>query len=109
MKPQALATATQWITALALQHPASLPDALCERFNFSRRAASSLLHKLVDAQWLVKEGTRAAPRWKPGVLRQVVQTYPLQGLQEDLPWARDFAPFFELTPNVGRMVQHAFS
>jgi anti-sigma regulatory factor (Ser/Thr protein kinase) len=109
MNATALATSTQWITALALQQPETLPEALMQRFNFSRRAAGALLRKLVDAQWLEKQGTRSRPRWVPGVMRQVVQTYPLAGLQEDLPWARDFAPCFALPPNVGRLVQHAFT
>jgi anti-sigma regulatory factor (Ser/Thr protein kinase) len=38
-----------------------------------------------------------------------VQRYPLAGLQEDLPWRRDFAPFFELPAHVSRMAQHGFS
>jgi hypothetical protein len=42
-------------------------------------------------------------------LRQVVQRYPLAGLQEDLPWSRDFAPNFALPPDVCRMAQHAFT
>jgi anti-sigma regulatory factor (Ser/Thr protein kinase) len=33
----------------------------------------------------------------------------LDGLQEDLPWRRDFAPCFELPPTVRRMAQHAFT
>ena len=37
-----------------------------------------------------------------------VRRYPLAGLSEDLPWARDFAPFFELPREVARMTQHAF-
>jgi anti-sigma regulatory factor (Ser/Thr protein kinase) len=32
----------------------------------------------------------------------------LQGLQEDVPWRREFAPSFELPPAVQRMAQHAF-
>jgi anti-sigma regulatory factor (Ser/Thr protein kinase) len=39
----------------------------------------------------------------------VVKSYPLYGLQEDLPWQRDFAPNFALPLHVGRMVQHAFT
>jgi anti-sigma regulatory factor (Ser/Thr protein kinase) len=39
----------------------------------------------------------------------VVQRYALAGLQEDVPWHRDFAPFFVLPHSVARMAQHAFS
>jgi anti-sigma regulatory factor (Ser/Thr protein kinase) len=37
-----------------------------------------------------------------------VQRYPLAGLDEALPWSRDFAPSFALPPQVMRMAQHAF-
>jgi len=67
------------------------------------------LAKLVASQWLVFEGTPRKPVYKPGPLRQVVRRYALQGLQEDLPWRRDFAPCFELRPEVQRMAQHVFT
>jgi anti-sigma regulatory factor (Ser/Thr protein kinase) len=38
-----------------------------------------------------------------------VQRYPLAGLNEDLPWSRDFAPHFEMPKNVRQMLQHAFT
>lgn len=45
----------------------------------------------------------------PNALREVVKRYPrLQGLQEDLAWSHDFAPHFDLPPQVRRMTQHAF-
>jgi anti-sigma regulatory factor (Ser/Thr protein kinase) len=45
----------------------------------------------------------------PSLLREVVKRYPrLQGLQEDLAWSHDFAPHFDLPPQVRRMTQHAF-
>ena len=45
----------------------------------------------------------------PGALRQVARSYTLYGLQEDLPWQRDFAPHFALPRHVERMVQHGFT
>lgn len=54
-------------------------------------------------------GTPRKPVFRPGALRQVVQHYPLAGLQEDLPWRRDFAPCFELPPAVRLLAQHAFT
>lgn len=100
---------TQWITAAAQLHGEQLPAVLMDRLGISRRAAGSLLGRLVRGQWLVREGTVRHPVYRPGLLKQVVQRYPLDGLQEDLPWARDFAPFFTLAPNVRRMAQHAFT
>jgi len=100
---------TQWITAAAVQHGTTLPAFVMQRLQVSRRTAGKLLARLVAMQWLVQAGTPRKPNYRAGTLRQVVQRYPLQGLQEDLPWLRDFAPYFELPPNVARMAQHAFS
>lgn len=100
---------TQWITPLALREGERLVPAVMERLAIPRRSAQALLARLVAAQWLVRGGTLRHPVYRPGMLRQVVHTYALQGLQEDLPWARDFAPCFTLAPNVARLAQHAFS
>jgi anti-sigma regulatory factor (Ser/Thr protein kinase) len=62
----------------------------------------------MEFQWLEREGSRCRPTYRPGLLRQVVHRYPLQGLQEHVPWSRDFAPFFALPVEVRRMAQHAF-
>jgi anti-sigma regulatory factor (Ser/Thr protein kinase) len=100
---------TQWITRADVEHGSDLPAQLMQRLNCSRRQASLALHKLVALQWLQSHGTPRKPRFKPGHLRQVVQRYNLEGLQEDVPWRRSFAPFFDLPPAVQQMVQHAFT
>lgn len=105
----ALSDLTSWITEAALQHPQDLPQHLSERLGISRQAAAAQLRKLVETQWLQREGRGRRIRYVPGLLRQVVQRYPLQGLQEDRPWSLDFAPNFELPREVARMVQHAFT
>ena len=107
-RPQ-LSDATSWITEAALLHPADLPAAVAARLGISTRSASALLSKLVDAQWLLREGTRRPARYRPGAMRQVVRHYALDGLEEDLPWQRDFAPCMDLPRPVARMVQHAFT
>lgn len=104
-----LVAATQWITAAAVRHGQHLVPHVMERQSLSRRAACALLHRLEAAQWLLREGIGRKAVYKPGPLRQVVQRYELAGLQEDLPWARDFAPNFALPPEVARMAQHAFT
>ncbi len=104
-----LAAATQWITAATARHGEALPAHVMERLGVSRSAATRLLRKLEAAQWLQRDGTPRRPLFRPGPLKQVVQRYTLAGLQEDLPWSRDFAPFFEFRPEVSRMVQHAFA
>lgn len=104
-----LAAITGWITIAALRDGERLPDMLMERLSIGRRAALALLQRLVAAQWLVREGTPRRPVWRPGALRQVVHRYALAGLEEDLPWQRDFAPGFVLRPNVARLAQQAFT
>ncbi|MFN5049583.1 STAS-like domain-containing protein [Roseateles sp.] len=100
---------TLWMTAAAREHSLDLADHVAERTGASRRAAQAALRRLVDAQWLRREGSSRRPVYHPGALRQVARSYTLHGLQEDLPWQRDFAPHFELPRHVARMVQHGFT
>ncbi|MFN0186317.1 MAG: ATP-binding protein [Aquabacterium sp.] len=109
MPALAIAPLTPWITAAALQHGHALPDHLMQRLGISRRRANRLLQRLVDAQWLKVAGSPRRRHHQPGELRQVVRSYLLAGLQEDLPWRRDFAPFFDLPATVSAMAQHAFT
>ena len=104
-----IAPLTQWITQAALLHGDSLPAHLMQRLQISRRQAGHVLRKLVALQWLTALGTPRKPLFGPGPLRQVVKRYALAGLQEDLPWRRDFAAAFELPAPVLRMAQHAFT
>lgn len=104
-----LASATTWITAAARLHGDDLLAHVMQRQGISRRRARKLLNALVDAQWLSVSGSTRKPLWQPGTLRQVVHTYALAGLQEDLPWSRDFAPHLDLRPSVARLAQHAFT
>ena len=104
-----IAPLTPWITAAAVAHGDALPAHLMQRLGISRRRAGALIGKLVQAQCLTSLGTPRKPLHRPGPLRQVVQRYPLAGLQEDLPWRRDFHPFFDLPPELRRMAQHAFT
>jgi anti-sigma regulatory factor (Ser/Thr protein kinase) len=99
---------TQWITAAALQHPTDLDAELALRTGVNLRSARRTLARLVALNWLVREGSTRRPTYRPGLLRQVVRRYELTGLEEDVPWARDFAPFFTLPTHVNRMVQHSF-
>lgn len=100
---------TLWITAAAVQHPHDLAAHVAQRLCVTRPTATRALKRLAALNWLAVEGTPRRPIWRPGLLRQVVQRYPLAGLDEDLPWTRDFAPFFTLSAHVRRMAQHAFT
>lgn len=97
-----------WITAAAVDHPHDLARHVAERCGVGRAAANRALQRLVSLQWLRSTGTPRRPHHVPGLLRQVVQQYPLQGLQEDVPWSRDFARYMDLPTSVRQMTQHAF-
>lgn len=99
---------TLWITAAASEHPKDLADEVVRRTGVTRRTANKALTRLVELQWLVREGTRSRPMYRAGLLRQVVRRYDIAGLEEDIPWSRDFAPYFALPREVHRMAQHAF-
>ena len=96
------------ITAAAVQHPHDLASHLVLSTGMSRGTIQKALQRLVQLGWLQRVGSARRPQFRPGLLRQVVQRYPLAGLQEDLPWSRDFAPFFALPVEVQRMTQHMF-
>jgi anti-sigma regulatory factor (Ser/Thr protein kinase) len=100
---------TLWITAAARQHPHDLADHLAARTGVTRRTAQRALTRLTELQWLERGGTARRPTHAPGLLRQVAHRYALAGLEEDLPWQRDFAPHLALRPAVQRMVQHCFT
>jgi anti-sigma regulatory factor (Ser/Thr protein kinase) len=99
---------TLHITASALQHPDDLATHIAQVTGLSRGTVRKALQRLVKLGWLRREGSTRQPRFQPGVLRQVVKRYALAGLQEDLPWARDFAPCMDLPPEVRRITQHIF-
>lgn len=104
-----LSAVTPWITTLALAHPSRLPQALANQAGVGLPRARKLLAQLCDAGWLLREGPANRPLYRPGPLRQVVQRYVLDGLEEDRPWRLDFAPCFDLPPAVAEMTQHAFT
>ena len=104
-----IATVTQWITPAAVQHGTTLPQHLMQRLQIGRRQAGSLLRQLQALQWLHREGSTRRPHYRPGPLRQVVKVYALPGLQEDLPWRRDFAPCLDLPGEVARMAEHTLT
>lgn len=107
--PPTLSAVTSWITTLALAHPAGLPQALAAQTGIGLARARKLVSQLCDTGWLLREGPANRPLYRPGPMRQVVQRYSLDSLEEDRPWRLDFAPCFDLPPAVAEMTQHAFT
>jgi hypothetical protein len=84
----ALSDLTPWITEAVLAHPQDLPACVSQRLNISRTSARTQLNKLVEAQWLARDGVSRKAVYKPGALRQVVRRYPLQGCRKTCPGRR---------------------
>ena len=105
----ALSDITTWITEAAQASPLGLTRHLADRLGVGRASARKVLRQLVDSQWLLRSGPACRPIYHPGTMRQVVRRYALAGLQEDLPWANEFAPRLHLPPSVARMAQHCFT
>ena len=97
-----IAPLTPWITSAAVRH-GSRPAGAADGSTWPSAAAAlgMCCASSLPLQWLVAEGTPRKPLFRPGPLRQVVQRYALDGLQEDLPWRRDYAPYFELAGRGG--------
>lgn len=109
MHPKVPFEVTTWITEAALRHPDDLPAQVAERLGVDLRSGQAFCRQLRALQWLTREGSSRRPRWSPGPLRQVVRRYALQGLQEDEPWRRDFAPAFVLPDNVAEIAEQVFT
>ena len=104
-----LCLSTVWITEAARMHPHDLSQHVATRLGLGVSAARGLVRKLVQLQWLQRVGAVNRPEYQPGAFRQVVRRYTLTGLQEDTPWAQDFAPCFDLRDNVAQLAQLAFT
>jgi anti-sigma regulatory factor (Ser/Thr protein kinase) len=104
-----LSLTTTWITEAARAHPHDLSQHVAERLGLGVASARHLVRKLVQLDWLQRSGAVNRPEYRPGALRQVVRRYTLAGLQEDIPWAQDFAPCFDLRDNVAQLAQLAFT
>lgn len=98
----------RWVTKAVLDEGKRLSQALCAEFGVSRAAAATHLKKLVESGWLTSSGgTR--PVYGPGRNREIMMTYPLPGITEDLIWQNDFRPWFDLSKNVAAILDYGFT
>lgn len=97
------------ITAKAVDNPTHLCAELAVEFGVSRSTMGKWLRILMGEGWLLRQGSKSHPVYKPSVLRGVSRSYLLEGLDEQTPWERDFAPCLDLSPNVTRLAHHAFT
>jgi anti-sigma regulatory factor (Ser/Thr protein kinase) len=89
--------------------PDDLPAALMAHRGLDRRTALNALNELAALGWLVAERRGRRKHFAPGTLREVVRRYALDGLSDDSPWTRDFAPCLDLPAPVLALTQHVFT
>ena len=65
-------TLTLWITAAAIRHPHDLADEVARRGGVTRRTATKALQRLVELQWLARDGTARRPHFRPGLLLSLI-------------------------------------
>jgi DNA-binding Lrp family transcriptional regulator len=108
-KPSQLKTLIDTVTADVVAHPQDLTACYAERLGISRVAANRYVRQLEEQGWIARSGPSTRPVYSPGYRRRVEKTYPLEGLEEDMAWSRDFRPYLSLQSNVLGIAQHGFT
>ncbi|MDR1310480.1 MAG: DUF4325 domain-containing protein [Burkholderiaceae bacterium] len=98
----------QWVTAAVIRNPGSLSSELSKKFHVSRATAASILRKLTEEGWIVRNGS-TRPVYSLGRKRRISNVYALPGVDEQRAWEQDFQPFFSLKPNVENICHHGFT
>lgn len=97
------------VTRDVIEHPRDLTRHIAERLDISRVAANKHIQRLETEGWIARSGPSTHPVFSLGYKRRVSKFYELEGLEEDRAWAKDFAPYFELPPNVRNIVIFGFT
>ncbi len=97
------------VTRDVFDHPRDLAHFYAERLGVSRTTANSYIRQLESDGWIERGGSSTRPVFSAGKRRRIVQSYKLEGLQEDVVWFQDFRPFFNLKENVRNIVIHGFT
>lgn len=100
---------TDTITKDVVEHPRDLSRMLQERHKVSRATAAKYIKALENEGWIARSGPATHPVFTPGYKRRVAKIYKLQGLDEQTPWEEDFAPYFQLKPNIMGIAHHGFT
>jgi len=98
-----------WATrAILAGQGGRLSHELVKVFAVSRMTATRALQGLVSDGWLESSGgTR--PVYRLGRNRQIIKAYDLPGVDENISWVHDFAPFFDLPKNISGIAHHGFT
>lgn len=97
------------VTKDVIEHPRDLTRHFAERLGISRVATNKHIQKLETEGWIARSGPSTHPVFSLGYKRRISKLYKIEGLEEDRVWAKDFAPYFDLPPNVRNIVIFGFT
>jgi len=97
------------VTKDVIEHPRDLTRHFVERLGISRVATNKHIQRLETEGWIARSGPSTHPVFSLGYKRRVSKFYEIEGLEEDRVWAKDFAPYFDLPPNVRNIVIFGFT
>ena len=100
---------TRTVTTDVSQHTRDLSRLYCDRFQVSRVTANRYIQRLERDGWISRSGPLTHPVYGPGYKRRISALLPIAGLEEDVPWERNFSPYIAVAPNVRNIVQHGFT
>lgn len=97
------------VTKDVIEHPRDLTRHFAERLGISRVATNKHIQRLETEGWIARSGPSTHPVFSLGYKRRISRLYKIEGLEEDRVWAKDFAPYFDLPPNVRNIVIFGFT
>lgn len=97
------------VTVDVSKHPRDLSRIYCERLQVSRVTANRYIQRLERDGWIARSGPSTHPVYAPGYKRRLSAVLPIAGLQEDVPWEEQFAPYIAVPSNVRNILQHGFT
>lgn len=108
-KPSRLSSLIATVTEDVVGHPNDLTRYYMGELNISRVGANNYIKQLEEQGWVARSGPSTRPVFSPGYKRHVSKLYEIESLEEDVVWAKDFRPYFNLAPNVLNIVNHGFT
>lgn len=108
-KPSRINQLISSVTEDVVKHPGDLTRHYMTALNISRVGANNYIKQLEELGWIARSGPSTRPIFSPGYQRQISKLYEIRGLEEDLAWAKDFRPYFNLSSNVLSIVNHGFT
>ena len=99
-----------WVCSQLIKGPVNgFINTFAKEFNLSRPVASRIVKQLVADDRIILSGSPRKPIYSLGTTRSIFHIYPREEVDEDMKWTLDFAPYFDLPPNIRDIVHHGFT